>query len=48
MAWRTPLALQLIFIIFLGITINFFPEYAENPPPQTVLFLTLLGHLDGS
>lgn len=26
MAWRTPLALQLVFIIFIGIGINFFPE----------------------
>lgn len=26
MAWRTPLALQIIFIIIIGIGINFFPE----------------------
>jgi MFS family permease len=26
MAWRTPLALQLVFIFFIGIGINFFPE----------------------
>lgn len=26
MAWRTPLALQIIFILFIGIGINFFPE----------------------
>lgn len=26
MAWRTPLALQLIFIFIIGIGINFFPE----------------------
>ena len=26
MAWRTPLALQIIFILFIGIAINFFPE----------------------
>ena len=26
MAWRVPLALQIIFIIFLAISINFFPE----------------------
>ncbi|KAI9821106.1 MAG: hypothetical protein M1827_003840 [Pycnora praestabilis] len=26
MAWRTPLALQIIFILFIGIMINFFPE----------------------
>ena len=26
MAWRTPLALQLIFILVIGIGINFFPE----------------------
>ncbi|KAI9759887.1 MAG: hypothetical protein M4579_002012 [Chaenotheca gracillima] len=26
MAWRTPLALQIIFILFIGILINFFPE----------------------
>ena len=26
MAWRTPLALQIIFIIVIGIGINFFPE----------------------
>lgn len=26
MAWRTPLALQLIFVIIIGIGINFFPE----------------------
>lgn len=26
MAWRTPLALQIIFIVVIGIGINFFPE----------------------
>nr|BBI16187.1 hypothetical L-arabinose and polyol transporter [Ramalina conduplicans] len=26
MAWRTPLALQIIFIIVIGVGINFFPE----------------------
>lgn len=26
MAWRTPLALQIIFIVIIGIGINFFPE----------------------
>ncbi|KAL8667344.1 MAG: hypothetical protein Q9168_007283 [Polycauliona sp. 1 TL-2023] len=26
MAWRTPLALQVIFVIIIGIGINFFPE----------------------
>lgn len=26
MAWRTPLALQIIFILVIGIGINFFPE----------------------
>lgn len=26
MAWRTPLALQIIFIIIIGVGINFFPE----------------------
>lgn len=26
MAWRTPLALQLIFIVVIGVGINFFPE----------------------
>ena len=26
MAWRTPLALQIIFIIIIGFGINFFPE----------------------
>ena len=26
MAWRTPLALQIIFIIIIGAGINFFPE----------------------
>ncbi len=26
MAWRTPLALQIVFIIVIGIGINFFPE----------------------
>jgi len=26
MAWRTPLALQIIFIIVIGLGINFFPE----------------------
>lgn len=26
MAWRTPLALQIIFIFIIGIGINFFPE----------------------
>ena len=26
MAWRTPLALQIIFILFIGLCINFFPE----------------------
>ena len=26
MAWRTPLALQILFIIVIGIGINFFPE----------------------
>lgn len=26
MAWRTPLALQIVFIIIIGIGINFFPE----------------------
>ncbi|KAL4942310.1 hypothetical protein BDV06DRAFT_211969 [Aspergillus oleicola] len=26
MAWRTPLALQLVFILIIGVGINFFPE----------------------
>ena len=26
MAWRTPLALQIVFIFIIGIGINFFPE----------------------
>ena len=26
MAWRTPLALQVIFILIIGISINFLPE----------------------
>ena len=26
MAWRTPLALQLVFVIVIGFGINFFPE----------------------
>ncbi|KAL2042007.1 hypothetical protein N7G274_005195 [Stereocaulon virgatum] len=26
MAWRTPLALQIVFIVIIGIGINFFPE----------------------
>ena len=26
LAWRTPVALQIIFILFIGIGINFFPE----------------------
>ena len=26
MAWRTPLALQIVFIIIIGVGINFFPE----------------------
>jgi len=26
MAWRTPLALRIIFIVVIGVGINFFPE----------------------